>query len=385
MPQASKKIMIIAGEPSGDFIAGQLMRALKKKDPSLIFDGVGGQHMQAEGLHSIYPIEDLSIMGFFEDFSKYYGVYKTLKALKKRLIADKPDLLITVDFPGFNFRLGKMLKGQGIPHIHYVAPTVWAWKAWRAKMVAQFLDHLLCIFPFEPPYFEKENLPTTYVGHPVVEMGFDKGDAAAFIKKYNVHSKATILTLLPGSRQRELDTLIPIYKQTIQLLSNKIKDLHVVIPTLQCYKDRLKKEDWPCPVSIVTAFDDRKNAYAASQVALAASGTIALELAAANLPMVITYKVSKVSEWIARAFLKIKHACMVNILLQKGVVPELLQENCNPESLSQAVLDLLKNTKQQKQALKQVRGILTPKNSQPSDLAAEVVLEAMHKKNKKRF
>jgi lipid-A-disaccharide synthase len=374
MSQSPKKIMIIAGEPSGDFIAAQLMKALKKKDPKVIFEGIGGQHMATQGLQTIYSIEDLSIMGFFEDVSKYYGVYKKLKALKSKMLENKPDLLITVDFPGFNFRLGKMIKNNGIKHVHYVAPTVWAWKAWRAKMVAKFLDHLLCVFPFEPPYFEKENLSTTYVGHPIMEMGFDKGTAEAFLEKYDVSPKSTIITLLPGSRQRELDSLIPVYKKTVHILSKKINKLHIVIPTLDCYKDRLNQENWGCPVSIITNFEDRKDAYAASKVALAASGTIALELAAANVPMVITYKISKISEWIARALLKIKHACMVNILLNEGIVPELLQEDCNAESLSQTVLGLLNDSRQQKNALKKVRAMLTPKNKIPSDLAAEAIL-----------
>ncbi len=370
--------MIIAGEPSGDFIAAQLMKSLKKKDPTIIFEGIGGQHMQAEGLQSIYPLQELSIMGFFEDFGKYYGVYKKLKELKEMLVKNKPDLLITVDFPGFNFRLGKMIKGQGVRHIHYVAPTVWAWKAWRAKMVAKFLDHLFCIFPFEPPYFEKENLPTTYVGHPIMEMGFDKGDAKAFFKKHKVNEKATVLTLLPGSRQRELDTLIPIYKKTIHVLSSKISKLHIVIPTLDCYRKYLEEQDWASPVSIITDLQDRKDAYAASKVALAASGTIALELAAASLPMVITYKISKITEWIARPFLKVKYACMVNILMNKSIVPELLQEKCNPEDLSKSILTILndpKENKKQKEALKKVRTMLTPENKTSSDLAAEAVLK----------
>lgn len=378
MTHSLTKIMIIAGEPSGDFIAAQLMKSLKKKYPTIIFEGIGGQHMQAQGLQSIYPLQELSIMGFFEDFGKYYGVYKKLKELKERLIKNKPDLLITVDFPGFNFRLGKMIKGQGVRHIHYVAPTVWAWKAWRAKMVAKFLDHLFCIFPFEPPYFEKENLPTTYIGHPVMEMGFDKGDAGKFLKNYKIDPKSTILTLLPGSRQRELDTLIPIYKKAVGILSSKISKLHIVIPTLDCYRKYLEGQDWASPVSIITDLQDRKDAYAASKVALAASGTIALELAAASLPMVITYKISKITEWIARPFLKVKYACMVNILMNKRIVSELLQEKCNPEDLSKSILTILndpKENKKQKEALKKVRTMLTPENKTPSDLAAEAVLK----------
>jgi lipid-A-disaccharide synthase len=171
--------------------------------------------------------------------------------------------------------------------------------------------------------------------------------------------------------------LIPIYKQTIQLLSTKINKLHITIPTLECYKARLEKENWGCPVTVITNFKDRKDAYAASKVALAASGTIALELAAANLPMVITYKISKISEWIVCTFIKIKYACMINILLKKSIVPELLQEDCNPETLSQAVLGLLKDSKQQEQALGQIRDLLTPKNSKPSDLAAEAIFKVL--------
>jgi len=379
--------MIIAGEPSGDFIGAQLMKSLKKKNANITFEGIGGQHMQAEGLQSIYSIQDLSIMGFFEDFSKYYGVFKKLKFLKKQLIENKPDLLITVDFPGFNFRLGKMIKGFGIRHIHYVAPTVWAWKAWRAKMVAKFLDHLLCIFPFEPPYFEKENLPTTYVGHPVMEMGFDKGDVKNFYEKYKLDPKSKIITLLPGSRQSELNTLVPIYRQAVQMLSDKIKNLHIVIPTLDCYRKKLEQQNWACPVTVITDFDARKDAYAASKVALAASGTIALELAAAKLPMIITYKVSKLTEWIVRPFIKIKYACMVNILMNKNVVPELLQEDCNPQLISQKVLELLKNPSYQEKALQKTRALLTPKNQTPSDLAAETVLSILYEQKTeiKRF
>jgi len=377
-----KKIFLIAGEPSGDFIGSKLMHALKKTDLSFEFQGVGGAQMVQEGLKEILPFGDFSLMGIFENIGKTYRLYQHLTFLKNRIIEEKPDLLITIDFPGFNFKLGKKLKGSGIPHLHYVGPTVWAWRPWRAKSIAQFLKHLCVLFPFEPPYFEKYGLSTSFVGHPLMEEAMGQGSAKAFRKKYGIEKDREILLVLPGSRRGELSYHLSIFQETTRLLEEQGKKIHIVIPTLDFLIPLIPTEGWGGPVTLITEKLDKKNVYAASRLALAASGTIALELGLARVPMIIAYRVNALSSWLARRLVKIHYICMVNILLKRLVIPEFVQEDCRAEILSKALLDLMENEslrEKQLAAFEAIEKMLTPPNSKPSAEAAQVVLSLLKK------
>lgn len=379
-------IFLIAGEASGDQLGANLMASLKKiKD--VRFAGIGGEAMEAQGLQSLFPMEELSIVGLS-------GILRNLRSLRKRLNMTvqtiqslKPDVVVTIDAPEFSFRVQKRLKNRSHQPslIHYVAPTVWAWRPGRAKKIALFLDHLLCLYHFEPPYFERVGLPATFVGHPI-----GKKKTSRKLRNPN------LLCVLPGSRHSEIDTLLPIFKETVISLKKEFSDLKVIIPTLPSLKEQveLRTHDWPLDVQIVTGEKARDEAFQTSQAALAASGTVALQLAAAKLPFVIAYKIGKISGWIARPLIKTPWACMVNILLyfqklgsdfiltphaKKQIpnpwIPEFIQEDCTPEKITLALGKLIGDSQvrqDQIKAMEEALGLLEA----PSDLAAKTILKA---------
>lgn len=385
------KIVIIAGEPSGDFLGAQLMHALNNsaEEHTLKFYGVGGEHMKTKGLESFVPLSQLSVMGFFEVFGRLKKIISTYFYIKKKIISLRPDVVITIDFPGFNFFLGRALRrALGVtPIIHYVAPTVWAWKKKRARKVAKFLTEILALFPFEPPYFERHKLKCTFVGHPLLEMELNQGDGKAFCEAHGIHAKDTVYILLPGSRLGEIKQHIPVFVQMLEILKQTVPRLHVVLPTLPDLIPEIKKI-WQTdvPTIFVSDISQKKDAYAAGDVAVAASGTIALELAAASVPMIITYKVSPLSAWLVKRFVSTRYFCMINILLRRHVVPELLQHDCTGSKLALESLKVLRNPQkrqQQKDAFERVIHMLTPKTGTPSAAAAQAVLHYLNGTSKK--
>lgn len=338
------QVFLSAGEPSGDFLGSQLMKALKSQlGDAVAFGGVGGPLMADEGLESLFPIEELSIMGLVEVVPHIWRIRRRIQETVAAIEAMRPDVVVTIDAPGFNFRVGKALKKRtkSIPLVHYVAPSVWAWRPGRARAIAQFLDGLLVLFPFEPPYFLKEGLATHFVGHPVVELGLDKAHDPTFRARHNIPASAPVLTLLPGSRRGELSRLLPVFQETVLRLRQKYSDLHVVIPTLPHLKAYIL-DQFTVPATVVTTPSEKFAAYQESRAALAASGTVSLELAAAGLPMVMAYKVNPLTGFLIRRMVKVKYACLVNLLLDEEVVPERLQGDCTPPQLAAALEPFLK-------------------------------------------
>lgn len=375
-------VFLSAGEPSGDFLGSQLMKALKVLlGEHVTFLGVGGPLMEEHGLSSLFSIEELSIMGLAEIIPHIRRIRKRIQETVTTIQTLKPDIVITIDSPGFNFRVGKALKkaGSQIPLVHYVAPSVWAWRPGRARKVAQFLDHLLVLFPFEPPYFLKEGLPTSFVGHPVVEVGIEHSEDVDFRKRHRINPTAPLLTLLPGSRRGEISQLLPIFQETVMKLHQKFPGLHVVIPALPHLVDQIQNQ-LTIPVTIVSTPLEKFAAYQASQVALVASGTVSLEVAAAGLPMVIAYKVNPLTYFLLRRLVKIPYACLVNILMNEEVVPERLQEDCTAEKLEKAVSELLSHQKNSmSQKMKEAVEKLTPPApyQTPSECAAHQICTLM--------
>ncbi len=359
-------IFLIAGEASGDQLGADLMASLKDLQ-NVRFAGIGGERMQAQGLQSLFPMEELSIMGIFGILRNLPRLLQRLRLTVSTIIKMKPDVVVTIDAPEFSFRVMKQLHKLSLRPclIHYVAPTVWAWRPGRARKVAQFLDHLLCLYPFEPPYFEKYGLRSTFVGHPVAEEAFEKSKR-----------DSNLLCVLPGSRRSEVETLLPIFKEMVALLKKDFCDLKVVVPTLSSVEPLVRQgvENWPCEVQVVVGDDARKDAFQKASVALAASGTVALQLSAACLPFIIAYKIGTISGWLARILIKTPWVCMVNVLLNKQAIPELLQENCTPEKLASAVGHLLRGKDaraHQEKAMDEAIALLKA----PPERAAKVVLE----------
>lgn len=353
MPEKHLKVYLITGEPSGDLLGARLMRALKEKG-SVEFYGVGGEGMQAEGMESLFPISDLSVMGIFEVIPHLKQILSRIKQTLDDIEKQKPDIVITVDSWSFSkqIHLGLIKRKIKVPHIHYVAPQVWAWKKGRAKQIKKWVDHLFMLLPFEEKYFKPYGVHYTYVGHPVIEGGSDKGDAQRFITMHNLSKKDFIFTILPGSRKTEIKYLLPIFKQVVEQMAKQHKNLRVVLPTVETVREKIEKETstWNVPVLIVSGEMARYDAFAASNLALAASGTVSLELAMAKVAHAIIYKVSPLTGWLAYHILKIKYVNLINILSDRQIIPECLQDDCN---LNKIMLELNRLTGQN--GLKQIK------------------------------
>lgn len=339
-------VYLITGEPSGDLLGSRLMRALKKQtNGAVTFAGVGGETMEQEGLSSLFDIKDLAVMGIFEVIPSLPKILRHMDEIIRDIEARKPDIIITIDSYSFNAAIHKRLKKAKcqIPHVHYVAPQVWAWKKGRAKKVAQFMDHLFCLLPNEPAYFTPYGMATTFVGHPVVEGGAADGNGRAFRKNHLIGQNTLVVCMLPGSRRNEVGYLLPVFKRAIELLASKHPDICVVVPSVKTVADTVRNglKDWHIPFIMVEGEHDRYDAFAASDIAVAASGTVSLELAMANVPHLIAYKVNKLTGWLVRRLLKIKYVNLINILSDKEIIPELLQENCTPEKISSVLETLL--------------------------------------------
>lgn len=337
-------LFLVAGEPSGDALGARLMAALKERTGGAIrFAGVGGEAMTAEGMASLFPMAELSIMGLTEVLPHLPRLARRLSQTVREARRLAPAAVVTIDSPGFNFRLAKRLHGAGIPLIHYVAPSVWAWRPGRAREVARFLDRLLALLPFEPPYFEREGLACTFVGHPVVECGADRGDGPGFRARHGLAADVPLLCVLPGSRRGETARLLPIFAETVARLGDRHPGLTAVVPVIGAVGDAVAEAvaGWPVPAIVVRDKAEKYDAFATATAALAASGTVALELALAGTPTVIAYRVSPLTAWLARRLVRVSYACLVNLVLDRPVIPELLQDDCRPERLVAALDDLL--------------------------------------------
>lgn len=378
-------IYLLALEPSGDALGATLMTALSNETEGLVrFAGVGGDRMRQHGLSTLFAPDELAILGIFEVLPKASLVLRRVKEVLADIERLEPDILVTIDSWGFTGRVHKALtkRGSAIKRVRYVAPQVWAWRPGRAKQLAQWIDHLLTLFPFEPPYFQKYGLASTWVGHPVVETSERPKDDARFRSKYGLASETPVLVVLPGSRASEIKSLTPIFGDTVQRISERYPTLEVVIPTLESIEADVRHwaQSLSIPVHIVVKDTDRKEAVAAASVALAASGTITLELAMAGVPHVIAYKVNPVSAFVFRRLAKTRYVNLINVLLNRCVVPEFLQQDCRADLLANAICGLLKNEAERREQLSgfaEAMSKLQPSAEPPSQMAAQTVLTVL--------
>ncbi|MGL4825258.1 MAG: lipid-A-disaccharide synthase [Alphaproteobacteria bacterium] len=346
------RIVLIAGEASGDRLGVHLIRGLQKRfaGQGLSFSGIGGPGMEAAGnFTSLFPFQELSHMGL-DILPHLFHLMQRIRQTVHHVQQLQPDMLLTIDAPEFCFRVSKAVakgRAQGYAPstklVHCVAPSVWAWRPGRAKKIASFLDHLMVLFPFEPPYFQEVGLPCTFVGHPLLQE--PKGSAERFFQQTGVSPQEPLLCLLPGSRVNEIQRLIPVFAETIRRIQQAIPNLRVVLPTLPKLKPMLQDllPLFEIPPLILPNPEDHCHAMAASTAALAASGTITLELAYHQTPMVVAYKVSWTVEQLAKRLLRVPYVSLVNIIAQKPLVPECLQEDCNPTQLSLELLKLFQD------------------------------------------
>ena len=383
------KIYLIAGEPSGDLLGSRFMRAMKNKHPDVEFVGVGGESMENAGLKSLFDISDLAVMGLAEVIPSIPKILGLIKQTVADIEAQKPDVIMTIDSWSFGARIQKIIRRKklGIPQVHYVAPQVWAWKKKRAKTMYKYVDLLLTLLPQEPKYFTPYKLEAVCVGHPVIESRVVHGDAVAFRKKYHIADHKTIISVLPGSRHNEVALLLPVFIASMQQLLAKNPDLHFVIPTVKTVSTRVKKmcANINLPVTIVETEDDRYDAFKASAAAIAASGTVALELAIADVPHIIGYKVSPLTGWLAKKFLHIQFVNLSNIILGREIIPELLQERCCTSNICLYIEGLLRHDDwydKQIDGFKKVRSLLGMGEQTPSERACDIVCKLIEKNKK---
>lgn len=382
--QETKIIYLIAGEPSGDFLGAQLMAAMKRATTQpIVFHGVGGPKMKAQGLNSLFNYENLAHMGLLEIIPHAIQIMAHIDQTVEDIEAKKPDALITIDAPGFCKRVVKKLRKKQFDtkYIHYIAPSVWAWRPKRAEIFAKLFDHLLALLPFEPPYFTRTGLACSFVGHPIVAET-QTGNAESFRKRYDIAEHTPLFCVLPGSRRGEIKRHMPIFARAITLLSEQFPNLVIVVPVPKYLLEEVKGYFKGCPFrAVITADDDdKKNALKASQLALVKSGTVTLEVAMAGIPMVVAYRVNPLSAFIFRRLRLTKLVTLVNIIAGKEIIPELLQECATPLMIAGAAASLLSSPDRmstQKQAMKEALSQLSPPVMLPSDKAASVVFSVL--------
>ncbi|MBL4804572.1 MAG: lipid-A-disaccharide synthase [Alphaproteobacteria bacterium] len=379
-----KRVFLIAGEASGDTLGASLMKGLKAQGISEdSFEGVGGDLMEEQGLESLLPMDELCVMGLWEVAGHLPRLIKLIQGLVEEIEESQPDYVVTIDLPDFNFQLAKRLKARDNYKgkiIHYVAPSVWAWRPKRAENISKFLDGLMCLFPFEPPFFEKHGLKTQYVGHPLIEIDKDSLNPVKFRKEREIEEDATCVGMFLGSRVQEIKTHKKAFVETIEVLEEQIGDLQVIIPTLPNLEFDLREElqDVEFEKHIVPVVDQKWDAFAAFDMAMAVSGTVGLELAYMNVPHIIGYKANPVTAMIVKSMIKINHVHLANILLEEEAVPEYLQGKCNVQFLARGMLRLHKLPEQREkqfEAFKRLRERLQLPNGQmPTEAAAQFVL-----------
>ena len=334
------KLFLIAGEPSGDRLGAALMAGLKQLSPRVKFAGVAGPLMQAEGMDSLFPMQELSVMGIAEVLPKYFHLKRRIREAAAAVLASGARALITIDSPDFCLRVARIVKDAdpGITVIHYVAPSVWAWRPGRAAKMARVVDHVLALLPFEPPYMRAAGMGCDFVGHPVVAEPL-----ASAAERAPFAGPGPLLLALPGSRRGEITRLAPLFGQVVARLAVRHPDLRVVLPTLASVEPLVRDltAGWAVAPQIVTDRGEKRGAFAAADVALAASGTVSLELAANACPMVIAYRLNPISFWLMRRAALIDTVTLVNLVSETRVVPEFLGPAAEAEPVAEALAGLL--------------------------------------------
>jgi len=342
--------------------------------------------MQAEGMKSLFPMDELSVMGLAEILPKYPALRRRMIQTADAVLAEKPDVLITIDSPDFCLRVAKRVKASSdIRTVHYVAPTVWAWRAGRAAKMARHIDQVLALFPFEPPYMQAAGMECDFVGHPVVaEPQAGAGEIADFRAKYGL-GDAPLLLVLPGSRRGEVGRLTPVFGEVLAQIAAKRPDLRMVLPTTANVTGLVQEltADWsvkplildPRGMSSAVYLSEKRSAFAASDAALAASGTVSLELAAARTPMVIAYDMSWLSRQIIGRMLLTDTVTLVSLVSQTRVIPEFIGDNCRAELIAPAVLGVLGNPAEQLDAMDLTMRQLGQGSEPPGLRAARAVMD----------
>lgn len=367
------KIHLVAGEASGDVLGARLMAAIRAREPGAVFSGIGGERMAEQGFRSLFPIRELALMGLLEVLPSLRRLARRLDEAADDVAARKPDVLVTIDSPGFTLRLAERVKARlGIPVVHYVAPQVWAWRPGRVRKLARRVDRILALLPFEAPFFEAAGLSVTFVGHPVLET--ERGDAA----RLAVPEGKRPLLVMPGSRMGEVGRLLPVFEETLRRLPADVQPVIALAGPVE-EAVRARTAAWPAPPPLLLRdAAAKRDAMAGCAAGLIKSGTSSLECAAAGLPHVVAYRVNPVTAFLVRRMVKVRFASLVNLLLDREVVPEFIQQGCTAERLAEAVARLLDEPGAQREGFARALAMLRPAGGgAPSDAAAAAVLAAL--------
>ena len=379
------RVGMVAGEASGDLLAAHLIAALKARRRTTVFAGIGGPRMIAEGFESHYPMEKLSVRGYAEVLRSYTEIMGIRRRLAKAMIRERPDLFIGVDSGDFNLGLERRLKDAGIPTIHYVSPSVWAWRRGRIKKVARAVNRILVMFPFEKPIYEKAGIPVSYVGHPladVIPLQPKKEEARAALR---LPSGKLIVALLPGSRRSELHYMANVFVLAAHRFRQEIHDVHFVCPTVtRATRDLFERAvhvNQRTDLPLTLLFGHSHEALAAADLALVASGTATLETALFKTPMVIAYRQSPITWRLQRSMLYLPYVGMPNILAGERLVPELLQDDATPAALSAALVALWRDKPARERQVARFHEFHHLLRQNTADKAADAVLGVLENRH----
>jgi lipid-A-disaccharide synthase len=383
--KSSPKIFLIATEESGDRLGSSLMAAMRQRlGDAVRFEGVGGRLMMREGLASLFPIEDLSIMGFSAVAKQLPMILRRIRATADAVIAADPDILVIIDSPDFTHRVARRVRARSpsVPIVDYVSPTVWAWRPGRAKTMRRYVDHVLALLPFEPEtYRNLGGPPCTYVGHPLIEqIELLRPDVE---ERQRRDGEPPILLVLPGSRRSEIRHHMSVFGETLRVLQG-ISEVDVILPTMPHLVDEITAAvaNWPFRPRVVVGEDDKRGAFRVARAALAKSGTVTLELALAGVPMVAAYRAGAAEAWIARRVIRVSSVILANLVIGENVIPEFLQEHCVPDKLAPALHDILTESparQRQVEAFAKLDAVMATGEQSPSAKAAEIVLTMLRR------
>jgi lipid-A-disaccharide synthase len=380
---SSVRIAMVAGEASGDLLASHLMAALKAKLPDAVFYGIGGPKMQALGFDAWWPMEKLAVMGYVDALKHYREISGIRRQLKKRLLDIRPDIFIGVDAPDFNLGLETDLKSAGVKTIHYVSPSIWAWRGGRIKKIARAVDRVLALFPMEPPLYEKERIPVTYVGHPLADIIPLVTNMRAVREKLSMPKDVPVFAMLPGSRKGELEMMADTFVQTAKIIRERFLPNALFIVPLTTRETRLQFEmaiyqQQAGDVPFRLLFGHAQDALGAADVSLVASGTATLEAALIKRPMVITYKIAKLSYWIMKRMAYQAFVGLPNILAGRSVVPEILQDDATPENLAETLVKLYEDKENAEAVAEAFTEIHLQLRQNTAEKAANAVIECLN-------
>jgi len=382
----TSNILIVTGEASGDLHGANLVRSLVNKKPDLSFCGMGGPELASCDVEILFDAAKISVVGIFEVVSHLGDIFLAQKILRRRLRSNPPDLLIIIDLPDFNLMLAKKAKQLGIPVFYYITPQVWAWRSGRVKTIRKRVDKIGVILPFEEDFFRRYNIDAHYVGHPLLDVVHSKSTKKDFLQGYNLPEKTICVGLLPGSRRREIASLLPDFLEAARLLQESSNEKVTFFLPQAATISKKDLDDaglslYQATLDIRVVLEERYQMMASCNAVVAASGTVTLELAILEVPMVVTYRLSALSYRIAKMLVKLDHFSLVNLIAGYEAVPELLQDEVTPENIAENLKSILaSNNRGQavKKALAEVRQKLGSRGA--SDKAAEVALQLLEEK-----